>query len=451
MDPMKDLESIFLAGVDRADPQKMITRALSLSGEVLRIETPGGTLEYSLAEFKKIVVLGAGKAAFPMTHALEEVLGERITRGRIVTKYGFSGRLRHVEILEAGHPIPDESSLRAAQEIGALADEADESTLVIVLISGGGSALLASPADFGDVPLTLADKQAATKLLLESGATINEINCIRKHCSGIKGGRLARRISPASFITLILSDVVGDNLNAIASGPTVGDSTTYEEALAIVRRYALEKRLPPAVLSLLKKGAAGEAEETPEPESPVFENGTNVLLGTNFASLEACREKALQLGYDTLVLSPRITGEAREAARFYYGLARGVQEYGLLGKKPFCLIAGGETTVTLKGEGKGGRNQEMALAFLEELRKEGEENRNLFFLAASTDGNDGPTDAAGAFASWEILSRSRQAGLSSARFLEENDSYTFFDKSGALLKTGATRTNVCDIQIFIVT
>ena len=451
MDPMKDLETIFLAGVDRADPQKMITRALSLSEEILRIEIPGKSLEYALRDYKKIIVLGAGKAAFPMAAALEEVLGERITRGTVVTKYGFSGKLNRIDILEAGHPIPDDASLRAAREIGELADEADESTLVIVLISGGGSALMASPADFGDVSLTLEDKQAATKLLLESGATINEINCIRKHCSGIKGGRLARKIHPASFVTLILSDVVGDNLNAIASGPTVGDSTTYQEALQIVRRYSLEKRLPSAVLSLLKKGAAGEVEETPEPGSPVFEKGTNVLLGTNFASLEACREKALQLGYNTLILSPRITGEAREAARFYFGLARGVQEHGLLGKIPFCLIAGGETTVTLKGTGKGGRNQEMALAFLEELRKEGAENTSLHFLAASTDGNDGPTDAAGAFASWEIFSRSLKAGLSSSRFLEENDSYTFFDKTGALLKTGATRTNVCDIQIFIVT
>jgi len=451
MDPMKDLKEIFLAGVDRADPEKMITRTISLSKETLRIETLQGPLVYSLSDYKRIIVLGAGKAAFPMASALEKILGERITRGKVVTKYGFSGKLNHIEVLEAGHPIPDEASLRAAQEIGELADEADETTLVIVLISGGGSALLASPADFGEVPLTLSDKQAATKLLLESGATINEINCIRKHCSSIKGGRLARRIFPAAFVTLILSDVVGDNLNAIASGPTVGDSTTYGDALGIVRRYALEERLPASILSLLNKGEAGEAEETPEPGSPVFEKGHNVLLGTNLSSLEACRDKALQLGYDTLILSPRITGEAREAARFYFGLARGVQEHGLLGKVPFCLIAGGETTVTLKGKGKGGRNQEMALAFLEELRKEGIDNRSLFFLAASTDGNDGPTDAAGAFASWEIYLRSREKGISSERFLQENDSYHFFERCEGLLKTGATRTNVCDIQIFIVT
>ena len=451
MSVRKDLENIFLAGVERVAPESLIKESLFIKGSLLSIRHFGRDLQYDLSSYKAVYVLGFGKAACPMAAALEEILKEKLTRGIVVTKYGFSSPLKKIKVIEAGHPVPDEESLQAASEISALAEEADDETLVFVLVSGGGSSLLALPAAFGPVPLSLDDKQRTTQLLLESGADIHEVNCVRKHCSGIKGGRLAQKIFPAPFVSLILSDVVGDDLRSIASGPVIGDDSTYAEALSIVERYGLKKRLPSSVSVLLKSGADGRAEETPKSGDPIFRRSKNILLGSNIISLQACCKKALDSGYHAMILSSRITGEAREAARFFYGLGRDAQEHGLLGEKPFCLIAGGETTVTVKGTGQGGRNQEMALAFLEEMRKEGIINPSLFFLSAATDGNDGPTDAAGAFADEEILKAALGNKLQPGDFLRENNAYHFFSESGGLFKTGPTQTNVCDIQILIVT
>jgi hydroxypyruvate reductase len=298
--------------------------------------------------------------------------------------------------------------------------------------------------------LTLEDKQATTKILLACGATIQEINCIRKHLSGIKGGRLAALAYPAESVNLILSDVVGDRLDSIASGLAVPDNSTYDEAIRLVNKYEIAGKLPPPAWKVLELGAAGKLPETPKKGDPVFGKVKNILIGSNYGALLAAEKKAKELGYNTVVLSSEVTGEAREAAKFYIGVGRDVLKHDLAVKKPACVIAGGETTVTLKGTGKGGRNQEMALSFLEEIESNPEGSEGIWFLAASTDGNDGPTDAAGAFADLEILAAGKKAGLSIQDSLSRNDSYHYYDKIGFLHKTGPTNTNVCDVQLVIV-
>ncbi len=445
-----DLKAIFNAGVKRVDPYGMIMDNIKLTGSILQVKDPQYDITFDLDEFERVVVIGTGKATANMAKAVEDILGGRISEGLISVKYGHTAPLDIIEILEAGHPIPDENSVLGARRIAGLAREANEKTLVITLISGGGSALMSSPARIGGVELTLEDKQKTTALLLESGATINEINCIRKHCSGIKGGRLAELIYPARSLNIILSDVVGDRLDAIASGPTSPDSTTFREGAEIISKYDLEDKLPSGVSELFKLGLNGGIDDTPGEGSPLFEPVNNVLIGTNYQSLLACSSAAESLGYQSVILSSQIVGEAKEVAKALYGIAKDVKKHGLLKKLPVCLIAGGETTVTLTGGGKGGRNQEIALSVLSQMEKAPEEGRDICFLSASTDGNDGPTDAAGAFAFTSQLDIAREKGLSINAYLKENDSYHFFTKTGYLLKTGPTNTNVCDIHLFLI-
>ena len=382
-----------------------------------------------------------------MGQALEEILGDRLEGGALAVKAGTTLPLRRLRQLEAGHPVPDEGSVRAGREIAALADAGDERTLFVNLISGGGSALLAAPLE----GVSLADKQEVTRLLLACGATIQEINCLRKHLSALKGGRLARRMHPAASLNLILSDVVGDRLDSIASGLTAPDPTTWGEAAEIVRRHGLEEKLPAAVREALRAGTEGRLPETPKAGDPAFERVRNVLLGTNRAALEAARARAEELGYRATVLSSRLTGEAREVARVLYAIGREWSGGGRAGR-PACLLAGGETTVTLRGDGRGGRNQELALAFLAAMDEEsaGGPVPGLFFLSAATDGVDGPTDAAGAFAGPQVLQAARQAGLVPRAWLARNDSHGFFGRIGWLHRTGPTHTNVCDVQVLLV-
>jgi hydroxypyruvate reductase len=451
----KDLERIFLAGVDRVNPGKLIRAGLGLEGHRLSVRSHSASLSVDLQEFDRILVLGVGKASAAMAAGLEQVLGDRIDEGVVVVKDGHTAPLNKIRLIEAGHPIPDERGVRGAEAVAALARRADERTLVMNLISGGGSAILPAPFEggrgSGGVSLSLEDKREATRVLLSCGATIQEFNCIRKHISALKGGRLAALLFPARSINLILSDVVGDRLDTIASGLTVADPTTFAEALSIVAKYGIEGDLPARVVKLLRRGAEGEVPETPKPGDPVFEGVTNVLLGTNFTALRAAAAVAEQLGYTPVVLSSRVVGEARQVATFLAAIALDTQTRGMLSENPVCLLCGGETTVTLRGKGKGGRNQELALAFLQEIgASDPAAAAGIAFLSGATDGNDGPTDAAGAFASPEILERARGQGLSIERFLEENDSYSFYEAIGGLLKTGPTNTNVCDLQICLI-
>jgi len=452
--PIKDLEHIFRAGLDRADPYRMFIDHLTLEGCQLKIHFENESLTFDLARFTRIFVFGAGKATARMAQAIETILDGRISDGLIAVKYGYTAPLNYVRQVEAAHPVPDENSLLGAREIAALCRTFDEQTLVINLISGGGSALFDGLIDYEDggrqVALTLQDLQRTTQALLACGADITEINCLRKHISTVKGGRFVSMLYPATSVNFILSDVIGDRLDAIASGLTVPDRSTFGEAWAIVQKYGIAGQLPDGVRRALELGAAGQIPETPKPGDPIFTRTHNVLIGTLYNSLLAAAEQARALGYHPLVLSSQLVGEARELGKILTGLARDVYKHGLLAPRPACLIGGGETTVTLRGSGKGGRNQEMALAFLNELKNDPTTGREIYFLSASTDGGDGPTDAAGAFASWELYQQAQEQSLNPDAYLQNNDSYHFFQALGALLKTGPTGTNVCDLQIVLV-
>jgi glycerate 2-kinase len=477
MNTQQHIMKIAGAAIQSVSPYDMIRKRVQLHGHTLTVKAGGSEpLSLHLSSYDNIYIIGAGKATAPMAKALEEILGSRISAGVIAVKPGHTAELAAVRQIEGGHPVPNEGSAAAAREIAEIAGRAGESDLVINIISGGGSALLTLPHE----GISLEDLQAATRELLSCGAPIEEMNCIRKHLSGIKGGRLADRIYPAESVSLILSDVVGDDLQSIASGLTVPDRTSYVEALRIVDKYGIGKKLPPGVMALLNAGAAGTVPETPKPEAECFTRTKNVLLGTNAVALQTAAAEAQKLGYRPIVLTSKVTGEAREIAKFYAALAReaaaagpdnaeasglaaaltgtAASESGVSGgggsgvgiyKKPLCILAGGETTVTLRGAGKGGRNQEMALAVLAEISALKEAFSGIVFASVATDGNDGPTDAAGAYASAELADRAEGAGLSINEYLTNNDAYTFFAEIDGLIKTGPTNTNVCDLQILL--
>ncbi len=440
MEPRRDAERIFLSAVRRVDPEPMVERFWR-EGEGARLD---------LGAFDRVYAVGMGKASARMASGLERALGDRLAGGVIAVKEGHVERLERLRLIEAGHPVPDERSERAAAALlglgPSLGRPLTERDLVVVLVSGGGSAILCAPAP----GLTLADKAETTRLLLGSGATIHELNCVRKHLSAVKGGRLAAALAPASILTLVLSDVIGDDLDTIASGPTVPDSTSFADAMGIVVRYGLAERLPPAVIRRLEAGVAGRIEETPKPGDAVFARARHHIIGSNRLALEAAREEAERLGYDTLLLSSRVTGEAREVARVFLGIGKDIAASGFPLSRPACVVAGGETTVSLKGHGRGGRNQEMALAFLDALQREPKDAEGLCFLSAGTDGNDGPTDAAGACVDLLAAREADERGLDPSAYLADNDSYTFFKSTSGLVVTGPTNTNVCDVQVLLI-
>lgn len=391
--------------------------------------------------FEKLYIAAFGKAAYAMCRAAEEKLGGGITEGVAITKYGHGGSLRKIKIFEASHPIPDKSGVEASREVVDLLESADEKTLVLCLVSGGGSALLASPCE----GITLEDKRKTTDLLLKSGAEINELNAVRKHISSVKGGRLAEIASPAPVISLILSDVIGDSLDVIASGPTAPDSSTFKDALQIIERYKLKDHTPPSVVNLLTAGSIGMIGETPKPDSEIFTRVKNSIIGNNKIALKAAEQKAEDLGFAAEIKSAEVAGEARDVAKEMAVFALNKKNKISPGK-PLCYISGGETTVSVKGSGMGGRNMELALAFAQAIK--GVEGITL--LSAGTDGTDGPTDAAGAIVDGMTVPQSEVAGLNAGTYLENNDSYNFFKRAGGLLMTGPTGTNVMDVQIMIV-
>lgn len=448
------LTSIFDAAVRRVRPFEMLTSQLTLDGSILSVTTEAVHETVNLDQFDEIVVIGAGKAGAPMARAVESVLGPRITGGVVSVKAGHVEELEHVQLIEAGHPVPNEQSVLAGRRITDLARAGTERTLFIAVISGGGSALLVSPRreeiDGERVELSLDDIQTTTNVLLECGAEIQEINTIRKHLSDLKGGQLAAALAPAHCICLILSDVVGDPLHAIASGLTVGDPTTFDDALAVVDRYGIRKRLPASVLHILTAGADELIPETPRPGSVVFAKVKNFLVGTNYQALSAAADQAAHLGYEPMILTSHLTGEAREMAGMLIAAARDVLKHDIPIGPPACLLFGGETTVTIRGTGVGGRNQELALACLRMMEDLEEPLPEVAILSGATDGTDGPTTAAGAFASPTLVGRARQEELSIADYLANNDSYHFYRVLEELLITGPTMTNVCDLQIVLI-
>ena len=419
--------SIFDAALAAGDVRPLVTQALA---------------EVAKPAHGRVLVVGAGKASGAMAAAVEEAWGDRITDGVVAVKDGYTVPTRHVRLLEAGHPVPDERGAAAAQQIRALAESAAADDVVLVLVSGGGSALTPAPVP----PITLGDKQAMTRLLLAAGATINQLNAIRKHCSLLKGGQLARAATPARVEALLLSDVVGDPLDVIASGPTTPDASTFAEALDILDRFALRERAPRLIVQRLEQGARGELPETPKAGDPLFARVRNTVIGNNALVVEAAAARARELGFTPHVLTRSLEGEAREMARQFVEMARALRAGRGPVAPPACVIAGGETTVTVRGRGKGGRCQEFALAAALDM----EGLRDVAMLAAGTDGTDGPTEAAGAIVDGESAARARARGSDPVNSLAENDSHDLLAGTGDLVVTGPTNTNLLDLYLALV-
>ena len=434
----KDMEEIFRAGLSAVDPGAAIQRHCRMEGNCFIV----GSREYDLSGFDKLFVVGAGKAAGSMSKTLEGMLGSRINGGNVIAKDGYGIPLDRIELSEAAHPVPDARGMKGAESIIARVKDAGENDVVICVISGGGSALLPLPGP----GLTLDDKQRTIETLLACGADIHETNTIRKHISAIKGGRLAEAIHPATVITLILSDVVGDDLDVIASGPTVPDASRYGDCLAICQKYGIENQLPERVMAHLSSGLEGQYPETPKKENPVFRRTQNLIVGNNHQAVFAAKQKAEALDYQTVILSTLIEGETRHVARVHGAIAKEIIRSGNPARPPACILSGGETTVTISGNGLGGRNQEFALAAAMDI--EGE--KWVALLSGGTDGTDGPTDAAGAICDTHTLKRAAALGMRPGEYLSNNDAYHFFDNLGDLLITGPTRTNVMDLRIMLV-
>jgi hydroxypyruvate reductase len=427
----RDALDIFRSSLRAADPKEAILRQVRAEGDRLI----AGKKSYDLSRFRRIFVVGAGKASATMAVAVEKLLGKRIQGGLINTKYQHLAKLRRIELNECGHPVPDEAGVAGARRIMEIASGARAEDLIICVVSGGASALLPYPA--GDV--TLADKQETTRRLLESGANIHEINAVRKHISSIKGGQLAAAAYPASVLSLILSDVIGNDLDVIGSGITAPDRSSFADALAILDRFDLRGRVPPVVRGHLE---AGEME-TPKEDHPAFGRTQNLVVGSNDLALNAAAARAKELGYRPLILSSFIEGETRDVARVHAAIAKEIRASGRPVRPPACVISGGETTVTIHGKGKGGRSQEFALAAAIDIAG----ISSTVLLSGGTDGTDGPTDAAGAICDGRTVSRSR---LSAREHLARNDSYPYFDALGDLIRTGPTGTNVMDVRLVLV-
>lgn len=421
--------AIWQAALAAADVRPLVHRALRIEGGALiagdgRLPMPAG----------RIVVVGCGKASAAMARAVEEILGDRIADGFVVVKDGYAAPTRRVRLAEAGHPVPDSRGEAAAAEILRLVREAGEEDLVLVLISGGGSALMPAPAP----GVGLEEKRAVTRLLLDAGATIDELNAVRKHLSLIKGGQLARAAAPARVVSLVLSDVVGDRLDVVASGPTAADPTTFADALEVLARRGVRGRTPASVLRRLEAGRRGEVEETPKPGDPLFARVANVVIGNNRIVVDAAADRTRQLGFEPRVLTRTLQGEARDVARDLVARARSLAP-------PACLVAGGETTVTVRGGGRGGRCQELALAAALAL----DPGEGIVVLAAGTDGTDGPTDAAGAVVDAGTVARGAAAGRDARQALDDNDAHGFLSASGDLVVTGPTKTNLLDLYLVL--
>ncbi len=458
---------IFRAALDAADPGRAILTHLRFDGHTLQ----AGRHRYPLSKFDRIQVIGAGKATAKMAAAVERILGRRISGGLVNVKDGDRGHSRQITLNPSGHPVPDRRGLAGARRIAEIARNAGERDLLICLISGGASALLTDPAP----PVTLPALRRTTQQLLDCGATIQEVNTVRKHISELKGGQLARLASSATILALMLSDVVGDDLNVIGSGPTVPDPSTFADAAHVFEKYRI--RPHPLVKERIDAGLAGHIAETPKPGDPAFARVQNLIIGNNRAAIDAAARCARALGYRALILSTFIEGETRDVGSMHAAIVkeilasrteagglldiqqqsppafvvRRLHERGRPARPPVCILSGGETTVTIRNrKGRGGRNQEFVLAAAIALYGSDDSFGPATIFSAGTDGIDGPTDAAGAIADERTMPRARQLGIDPRRFLERNDSYRFFHKLDALLKTGPTGTNVMDVRMILI-
>jgi len=431
-----DASEIYQSALSAVDSSSCIFNAVSRKNNVLLID--GRT--YDLSSYENINLIAFGKAAVPMAQAIDSILADHISDGIVITKYGFGGTLNNVDVLEAGHPLPDENGVIAGIKVRDMLEKSGKNDLVVFLISGGGSALLTLPRK----DISVSDIVKLTDDLLRSGATIEELNTVRKHLSAVKGGGLAKLSYPSESISLILSDVVGDSLNVVASGPTLPDSSTFGDFQEIVNRYEL--KISPAVQGLIEDGLDGICEETPKSSAPIFEKAFHYLVGNNSLALSKAGLKASEFGYNTLILTSSLVGEAREIAKVFSSIAKEERSKGGPIPLPACILAGGETTVTINGTGKGGRCQELALSFGIEATG----IRGVLMLSAATDGNDGESDASGAFADGETLKDGKEIGLDARIMLRNNNSNSYFKEINDLLITGPTGTNVMDIYMLLI-
>ncbi len=431
------LKKLIVRGLEAVDARTAVGRAISRNGEELII----GRRRYDLRHFERIVVVGAGKATAPMARAVEQRLGRRLQGGFVVVKHGHGRPTKQIVVAEASHPVPDRSGQRAASRLCAMAAELGRRDLLIVLLSGGASSLLPAPV----AGVTLADKQRTTQELLRCGASIREINTVRKHLSRIKGGRLAE-LTKATVVTLILSDVLGDDLSAIASGPTVPDPTTYQDAVAILKRYRIWQPVPQRVRQHLDRGCQGLVSETPKPGSSLFRRVCHHIVGNNATAVTAVARAAREAGLRTLVHPLALTGEAREEGKRLGALARKIVREGKPLQRPCCVVAGGETTVTVTGNGTGGRAQEFASAAA--LAIAGLDK--VWVVAIGTDGTDGPTDAAGAVVDGDTVARAQRLSVDLKGALNRHNTYPALKRLHQLIVTGPTGTNVNDLYLLLV-
>jgi len=436
MDKRKEAIEIFLAGVESVKPDNLINRYVSLSQNLLHIEG----ITFDLSVIQSIYVVGAGKASAAMAQALEVILGASITGGHVITKYGHSLPLKFIGITEAGHPVPDENGIRGTEHILSIVNSAGKDDLVICLISGGGSALLA------DVPegCTLEDLKVLNSVLLKIGADITEMNCIRKHLSRVKGGLLAKAASPARVVSLILSDVIGDPLDVIASGPTAPDPTTFADAISTLKKFKIENQIPGQIFRVLQEGFEKKRQETLKESDGALLRTSNLIIGTNKLALKTAKQKSESFGYESNIITDRLDGDVTDAADYIIETVKRVKKEKI--NKKSCLLFAGEPTVKVKGEGLGGRNQHLALIIAKLL----EDLSGITFLSGGTDGSDGPTDATGAVVDCFTSKHATKLNLNMEQYINNCDSYHFFEQEGGLIITGPTKTNVMDLMVVLI-
>jgi glycerate-2-kinase len=437
VNPRQTAIEILLKAIEQVNPAHLINQSVSMTGNLLKINE----IIIDISPIKNIFVIGFGKASAAMATSLEQILQSRLTGGHIITKYGHSVPLKRIGVTEAGHPIPDQAGVAATAIISSIADSADKDDLVICLISGGGSALLT------DIPdgCSLDDLIKLNDSLLKAGTDIKELNTVRKHLSAVKGGWLAKRAFPARIVSLILSDVTGDPPDVIASGPTVADTTTYSDAVSIIKRSCLESQVPSRIFNILESGASGQRQETPKADDPVFGNTSNIIIGNNKMALEAAARAALSMGYDCKIITDQLTGNVTEVSSALFGEVMQIRNKPL--KQKSCLLYGGETTVKVTADnGMGGRNQHLALLFAKLLNN----IPGVTFLSAGTDGTDGPTDAAGSVSDAATAKNAEMLKINIDDYIKRFDSYNFFKQEGGLIKTGPTLTNVMDIIVVLI-
>jgi hydroxypyruvate reductase len=436
-----DILEFFLTGLRAVDAYEITRRAINLSQGIATITGDHGKKKYyDLSKFKRILIAGFGKAAFSMACAVEQLLLDRITKGVIICPYGTARKTKRIDVIEAGHPVPDARSIQGARRIIEMTSGLAEDDLLILLVSGGGSALCTMPAP----GITIDDLRQMNEILLKCGAGIDEINTVRKHLSQIKGGQLARLVHPATIAALLISDVVGDLTQTIASGPAAPDPSTFCDAFNILRQHALLKHTPRNIIDRIEAGRRGEITETPKPGDPVFKKAKNIIIGNNMIALQAIAHHAVEKGYRPLILSSRISDDTRRAAKIFASMIKEVRRKHRAVST--CIISGGEMTTMVRGSGSGGRNQDFLLSLTPLIKG----IKNVKVLSAGTDGIDGKTEAAGAVIDGNTYERARAMGIDIKKTLADYDSHSFFRATGDLIITGTTNTNVMDIQIILL-